>query len=61
NPHITRELRLIGQENLAISVITQAELYFGALNKNELSKIKSIFHYFIITRLMKQLVIVFYD
>jgi tRNA(fMet)-specific endonuclease VapC len=40
NPQIVRELQNIGQSQLAISVITQAELYYGALNKVELSKIK---------------------
>jgi hypothetical protein len=39
-PHITQELRQIGPAQLAISVITQAELYYGALNKTELQKIK---------------------
>ena len=34
------ELRQIGAGQLAISVITQAELYHGALNKAELQKIK---------------------
>jgi predicted nucleic acid-binding protein len=40
NPQITQELRQLGLNQLAISVITQAELYYGALNKAELSKIK---------------------
>jgi predicted nucleic acid-binding protein len=40
NPQIVQELRHIGQSQLAISVVTQAELYFGALNKAELRKIK---------------------
>ena len=40
NQQIVRELQNIGQSHLAISVITQAELYYGALNKVELSKIK---------------------
>jgi len=40
NPQIIQTLRRIGQEHLAISVVTQAELYFGALNKAELLKIK---------------------
>jgi tRNA(fMet)-specific endonuclease VapC len=39
-PHILQELRHIGQTNLAISAITQAELYFGAFNKAELKKIQ---------------------
>jgi tRNA(fMet)-specific endonuclease VapC len=40
NSTIIKELRLIGLNNLAISVITQAELYFGAINKSEFTKIK---------------------
>lgn len=36
---IVRELKHIGQVNLGVSAITQAELYFGALNKIELKKI----------------------
>jgi len=33
--------RRIGFDNIALSVITLMELYFGALNKRELSKIKN--------------------
>lgn len=40
NPQIVQELRQIGPNQLAISPITQAELYFGALNKAELKKIR---------------------
>lgn len=40
SPQIVQELRQIGQNQLAVSPITQAELYFGALNKAELAKIK---------------------
>jgi predicted nucleic acid-binding protein len=40
NPHIFEELRYIQPHNITISVVTQAELYFGALNKVELNKIK---------------------
>jgi len=40
NPLVIAELQTIGQSNLAISVITQAELYFGAFNKAELATIK---------------------
>lgn len=40
NPQIVPELRQIGQSQLAVSPITRAELYFGALNKAELKKIK---------------------
>lgn len=41
NPQILEELRRIGQNQLAISTVSQAELYFGALNKVELKKIKN--------------------
>ena len=34
-------LRRIGFQNIALSAITLMELYFGALNKRELAKIKS--------------------
>ena len=40
NPVIIGELRKIGSKQIAISSITQAELYYGALNKQELLKIK---------------------
>lgn len=40
NLSIVGELQSIGQRKLTISVITQAELYYGALNKAELRKIK---------------------
>jgi len=49
NQNIIQTLRGIGQENLGISVITQAELYYGALNKRELQKIKqhlSLLHHY---------------
>lgn len=36
NQVIVQALRKIGQDQLAISAITQAELYLGALNKAEL-------------------------
>lgn len=39
-PNVIQELRAIGYTNLAISAITQAELYFGALDKTELHRIK---------------------
>ncbi|UCC53439.1 MAG: PIN domain-containing protein, partial [Anaerolineaceae bacterium] len=53
NPRITAELRQIGLGNLAVSVITVAELYFGALNKSELKKIKenlALMHQIPVTR-----------
>ncbi len=40
NSNVIHELHDIGLDQLAISTITQAELYYGAINKSELSKIK---------------------
>jgi tRNA(fMet)-specific endonuclease VapC len=40
NTAIIQELCQIGSQNLAISVITRAELYYGAINKNELKRIQ---------------------
>jgi len=34
-------LREIGFDNIALSAITAMELYFGALNKREMTKIKN--------------------
>ena len=41
NTLATGSLRCIGFQNIALSAITLMELYFGALNKIELAKIKS--------------------
>lgn len=40
NAQISQIFRAVGKNDLAISVITEAELYFGALNKAELQMIK---------------------
>ncbi len=40
NRQISAVLRDIGPKNLAISAVTTAELYYGALNKQELRQIK---------------------
>jgi len=40
NSLIVQELHSLGQGQLAISIVTQAELYFGALNKQGLKIIK---------------------
>lgn len=40
DPAVINELRNIDTDQLAISVITQAELYYGAINKAELSQIQ---------------------
>jgi predicted nucleic acid-binding protein len=40
NDNIIRALHGIGKENIAISVITEAELLYGALNSQEFRKLK---------------------
>jgi predicted nucleic acid-binding protein len=40
NPDLTAVLRRIGYAEIAISVVTQAELYFGAFDKMELATIR---------------------
>ena len=40
NAEIVTKLRAIGQQNIAISIITAGELLYGALNKKELTQIK---------------------
>ena len=40
NDRIIKIIERIGLENIAISSVTVMELYFGALNKRELNKIK---------------------
>ncbi len=39
NTTISKELKLIGSANIAVSAVTAGELIYGALNKAELSKI----------------------
>jgi len=40
NEAIISELKKIGQKNIAISIVTVAELIYGAINKKELQQIK---------------------
>jgi predicted nucleic acid-binding protein len=44
NRRITDELRRIDLAELGISFITEAELYYGAINKRELNEIKRHLH-----------------
>ena len=41
DPTIVSNLKSIGQENIAVSIITVGELLFGVLNKKELNQIRS--------------------
>ena len=40
NPTVIQALQRIGSDQIAISVITKAELFYGARNKQELAKIE---------------------
>jgi predicted nucleic acid-binding protein len=40
NPRVIKNLRDIGQQNIAVSIITAGELLYGALNKKELTQIR---------------------
>ena len=40
NPSVIQTLQHIGSTNIAVSVITKAELFYGARDKQELVKIK---------------------
>ena len=41
NPRVIKNLHDIGQQNIAVSIVTSGELLYGVLNKKELSQIKS--------------------
>lgn len=41
NPVVIKNLRSIGQQHIAVSIVTAGELLYGALNKKELSRIKN--------------------
>ena len=40
NQTVIKNLKSIGQENIAISIVTVGEILFGAFNKRELAKLK---------------------
>jgi len=40
NPEVIAELKKIGQKNIALSYITVGELFFGAFNKRDLTRLK---------------------
>ncbi len=47
NPVVIQTIEKIGLEQIAVSVVTAMELYYGALHKAELKKIKRhLFEYF---------------
>jgi predicted nucleic acid-binding protein len=41
NEQIITELKKIGEDNIAVSVITAGELFYGAFNKTELKQIEN--------------------
>jgi tRNA(fMet)-specific endonuclease VapC len=54
NQNVIRNLQDIGQQNIAISIVTAGELLFGALNKKELSQIKNDLAHLQIIHLTKE-------
>ncbi len=48
NREVIQNMEVFGINNAAISHVTMAEMYFGALNKSELSKIKRALEKFIL-------------
>ncbi len=48
NQQVINTFKNIGQHNIAISIITAAELIYGALNKNELQKINNDIQHLIV-------------
>ncbi|MFN0202936.1 MAG: type II toxin-antitoxin system VapC family toxin [Bacteroidia bacterium] len=41
NEKVMKQIEMIGEENIALSVISLCELYYGALNKRELKQMKN--------------------
>ncbi len=61
NLTIIDALKSIGQDALALSIITSGELIFGALNKRELSKIKKDLSHLNILAIDKEVCDLFLD
>jgi predicted nucleic acid-binding protein len=55
NKEIVAKIKAIGIENIAVSCITVMELYYGALNKDELKKIKEYVEAFEIIYVNKEI------
>lgn len=61
NLSVMNEMEKIGYENLAVSAITIGEMYFGAINKQELSKIKNRIEKFIPLPITEDTTTIFID
>ena len=55
NPDIIEVVRKVGSENIAVSDVTRAELFFGARNKSELKAIKGDFDQLTILLIEKEI------
>ena len=55
NKETEEELKKIKLENIALSVITLMEIYYGALNKEELKQIKKVMENFIILKINEKI------
>ena len=55
NKKTEKELKKIKLENIALSIITLMEIYYGALNKKELEQIKRVMGNFIILKINEKI------
>lgn len=61
NNRIISELKKLGQENIAISIVTVGELFFGALNKSELKKIENDVKSLTVKNIDEEISVIFYS
>ncbi|MFM8914539.1 MAG: type II toxin-antitoxin system VapC family toxin [Flammeovirgaceae bacterium] len=54
NPVVVKNLQGIGQQNIAVSIVTAGELLYGALNKKELNQIKNDLEHLHVIHLKKE-------
>jgi len=54
NSNILRQLKKIGAHNIAVSVITKAELFYGARNKQELLALERHFLFATVMHLIRK-------
>ena len=61
NNRIISELKKLGQDNIAISIVTVGELFFGALNKSELKKIEKDVKSLSVKNIDEEISVLFYN
>jgi tRNA(fMet)-specific endonuclease VapC len=61
NPTIIKQLQEIGQNSIAVSIVTAGELLYGALNKKELKQIRADLEHLHVIQLTPEIGICFAD